>query len=508
MTDSKLFFEQLINTDHLKHTGVQLLNIIGLLFDTSLDLQDPRGIEKGIELATKIEYESLSNNDKILFNYFLANGWESKRLLTRYETQQSWDFDQHELSKELFHLRKCITIEGFDDLDLERKCQIYTNLGNHFSHIGRFIEAKEYWSLAILIVPEFPMALGNIAHGLFRYAGCLYEQRHKDIFVHHTYKYLKLAIEKNEGLHYSAIEDFNEFLGIIEKQWPQKYLNSQHDYSFDLGKNKKLKEYRKWSLVNTLFLNPLNDLGALEIACHDTLHLPDMTVAMDAKPKYHILFNQIKQEYGTARFLFYEGTQLPIKSYGDKDISLVDTMDYAEYSYNLEKVKIAYRLIYSLFDKISYLLNDYLGVGVPNNRISFRTIWHDEKKDHKLRTQFINNQNLALRGLYWLSKDFFDKNDAHIDVIEPEARELAQLRNYIEHKSFKIEPFQNWGKIEDNFTYSIGRNEFEHKTFKQLKLIRAAIIYTSLAIHHEEKGKLKKRTVNMYLPDLPYDNKF
>jgi hypothetical protein len=502
-----LSFEQLLNLDTTKHTDHEILDFIGELFDLSLDNNDVQGIDKGIELASTLEYSNLSNQQQIFFNYYLANGWSSKRAFNRFETTESWDFDQEELSKELFHLRSCISVEGFEEAQAELQCQIYTNLGNHFSHVGRFVEAQEYWNKALDVISYFPMALGNIGVGLFYYAGCLHIESHKNIFIHYAHGFLKKALALKKYLHPSASEPFKQLLNNIKGQWPKEFLNSNLNVAFDLGKNKQLREYREWGIENKLYLNPLNDIGALEISSHDCLHLPSMTVKLDATPKYHTLFNQIKQEYGTARFLYYEGTQLPKQSYSDKDVGLVDTLDYAEYSYNVEKVKIAYRLIFSLFDKIAYFLNEYLDIGMPKNKTSFRVLWHEEKKGRCLRSQFMGSKNLALRGLYWLSKDFFDKDHAHAIAIEPEAKELADIRNYIEHKSFKIKQYGNWGELEDDFTYSIGREEFEHKTLKQLKLIRAAIIYTSLAIHHEELGRKQKNTVPMYLPDMPYDYK-
>ncbi len=299
---------------------------------------------------------------------------------------------------------------------------------------------------------------------------------------------------------------------MIAKHWPKDYLNKNHDFNdFDLGKEKKLLAYRKWCLEQCLYINPLNDLGPNTVACHDILHLPAIIVPFGEPPKYHTLFNQIKQEYGTARFLFYEGTQLADKHYSDKDIELVDTLEYVEYSYNLEKVKIAYRLIYSLFDKIAYLLNDYLQIGLKRKEVSFRALWHENIRGKKtLRNRFQNNDNLALRGLYWLSKDLYnvDEEEAHSVVLEPGAQELAAIRNHIEHKSFKVVQYGNWGgDDEDGYTYSIDRGKFEFKTIKLIGLMRSAIIYTSLAIHHEESVKPKRLSLPMTLPDFPFDDK-
>jgi len=50
-------------------------------------------------------------------------------------------------------------------------------------------------------------------------------------------------------------------------------------------------------LKNQLYINLLNDLGNYTIADHDVLHLPIMTLAAGEPPKYHTLFNQLKQEY-------------------------------------------------------------------------------------------------------------------------------------------------------------------------------------------------------------------
>ncbi|MDB5137146.1 MAG: hypothetical protein JWP37_3749 [Mucilaginibacter sp.] len=103
----------------------------------------------------------------------------------------------------------------------------------------------------------------------------------------------------------------------------------------------------------------------------------------------------------------------------------------------------------------------------------------------------------------------FNAEDAHETVLEPEARELAEIRNHIEHKSFKVVQYGNWGGDDpDGYTYSIGRGKFERKTLKLMRLVRSAIIYTSLIIHHEEQQKPKQGPgFPINLPDLPFRDK-
>lgn len=500
--------EEILNAKFDEFSSKEKIGSIGELVDLASDLRDNRFLDKAFLISEALDLDGLQSNDRLNFYYFFANAWSTKRLINIQKKTGSWENVKYELTKELYHLRKCISIKEFENSSPEFQCQVYTNLGNLFQSVGRFVDAQEYWNLALKVIPDFHMALGNKARGLFEYARLIYDGSHQNIFIYHAYTSIKEALHGETMIHPSAFNAFKGLLNQIQTNWPQEYLTSRHSFDYNLGKDKKLTAYRKWCLNYTLYLNPLNDLAPYNLACHDILHLPNMTVPAGDPPKYHSLFNQIKQEYGTARFLFYEGLQLPKPNYSDKDIVLVDTLDYAEYSLNLEKVKIAYRLIYSLFDKIAYLLNNYLGVGIEKNKSSFRELWHEPKKDRPLRTIFHESRNEALKGLYWLSKDLFNKDEAHNEVIEPEAKELAEIRNFIEHKSFKVtqgNPFSLYDP--DDLVYSIDRKSFEEKTLKQMKLVRSAIIYTILAINFEEQNKEFKPTVPFFLPTMEFKNK-
>ena len=179
----------------------------------------------------------------------------------------------------------------------------------------------------------------------------------------------------------------------------------------------------------------------------------------------------------------------------------MDTLDYAVYSYNTEKVKIAYRLFYSILDKIAYLLNIYLKLGFKPSDVSFRKIWYEYKnrKPIGLNKKITESKNWAFRGLYWLSKDFYEKKLSFLSSMEPDARELAKIRNFIEHRSFKVVDIGKSEQVDDGLTYLIYRDEFELKTLKLIKLVRAAIIYISLGFNIEER---RNRTDK---PTLPID---
>ena len=132
-------------------------------------------------------------------------------------------------------------------------------------------------------------------------------------------------------------------------------------------------------------------------------------------------------------------------------------------------------------------MNIYLNLGIDKNRVSFRNIWHKrENRNNPINEEMFTSQNLALQGLFWLSKDLDEGVDS---PIEPEAKEIAIMRNFMEHKSFKIVEGKNICWNESPETYEIERLDFYDKAFKILKLTRSALIYLSSLIYEEESSR-------------------
>ena len=119
--------------------------------------------------------------------------------------------------------------------------------------------------------------------------------------------------------------------------------------------------------------------------------------------------------------------------------------------------------------------------------------------------------NNPLRGLYFLSKDFYtkDKDMEYLELAEPDAKEIADLRNNIEHKYFKIhwiKPNESDGELRfDSLAYSIDESDFEKKVYRLLRCAREALIYLSLSIHIEEKKNDKDDGIVMPLQLFDYD---
>ena len=122
----------------------------------------------------------------------------------------------------------------------------------------------------------------------------------------------------------------------------------------DTDAKEEERDYRHWCLVNCLYLNPLNDLGPYTVSATDSMGLATHVVPVDAPHLFASFFGQMKQEYVSARWLLYEGLTAKMPHFSDRNVLLEATEPRPSLSLAIEKVKAAYRISYSLFDKVSF----------------------------------------------------------------------------------------------------------------------------------------------------------
>lgn len=507
------------------HTCAESMAHVGKLVDASLDEQSPELAMQALKLCDELKGLQLSDAEQAELFYFRANAWSSIRDAKHSSSGDVWAWDQPELLHEAYCLRTAIRHDGFRGLGRFRQCQILTNAGNLFSHIGRPIEAIEYWRRALLIMPNFAMALGNLGFGLKAYARYLYDNGHAVVLMKVAYDFL-MSVSKHgvvwDGLGYEGIRE--SMLGEAKDIADHVNLDAARSIELNghsLGRSKTERNYRVWALDNTLFLSPLNELGDYSIAAHDILSLPDMVAPVNKPPSLIGFYNQLKQEYTSARFLLWEGVADNKAHFSDRDVQLLDTLDYPLYSLQIEKMKMAYRMAYSIFDKIAFFINEYWALGMKERAINFQSIWYsrnDKKsKSKKIRTNFSSYQNLSLRGLFWLSKDLLEDSveqspsDSELpnlaETMEPDAYALRTIRNHLEHKYLKVHD-ELWNisnkyshsSFKDDMAYSLTRDSLEAKTLRLIKMARAGLIYLSLAVHREEAIRAEKRQDEFVMP--------
>ncbi|HET9639597.1 MAG TPA: LA2681 family HEPN domain-containing protein [Allosphingosinicella sp.] len=496
------FLKRLIDAPIERLPTDQALSAAATLIDLSHEGGIAAGLDRAEQVLTELGTRTLAAADEILVHYFQANLLAARRAIAQ---PDPWAWEDACLEAQILALRKAVNHDEFPKLDPVRQCQILTNLAGCLDTIGRFIEALEVWDRALRIIPTFAMALGNRGVGLSHYARSLYDSGHVGIFALEAHDSLARSAEEGAVIDSAAVEDadayFTRHREEIAGYFPLDEIRS--DFKPErgsLGRSRLERDYRSWCLANRLFLNPLNDVVQAPIAAHDVLTLPSISTSDPGMPVVIGFFNQLKQEYVSARYALFEGLQADKPHFSDRWVLQYNTFDYPSLSRATELLRLGYRAAYSLFDKIAYFINSYWSVGHKPTQVSFRSVWYEVKgKPPKpLLTQFSLLQNWPLRGLFWLSKDIFEEQARQ--ALEPEARDLADLRNHLEHKYLQLHEGWAWRaehahKLElssDGLRISLSRDDFAEKAMLVMKKARAALIYLSLAVEQEERRRGQK----------------
>jgi hypothetical protein len=364
-------------------------------------------------------------------------------------------------------------------------------LANSLSTLGRSVEAIEEHSKVLDLDPLFAKALGNRAYAVTTASYYLYDQGHQRLMLKFArddyHRALQPTAYWDSGFEERAADQFAKKMMEIKAYLEGASFDENFDLSsFALGDTDEEVEYRSWCLSNHLFLNPLNDVTEEPIAATDVLHLPSHTYQFSEEVRFPAFYNILKQEYVSSRYHLFMSRSMDEDHFVDRDVLLFDTHDYGEFDFRTEQLKLAFRSAYSILDKVALFLNDYFQVGLRAKQVSFRQIWEAQVKggQTELRTAFVGNKNLPLRGMYFLAKDFFD--DDFVEFASPDAKGLADLRNFAEHRFLTLTEFGS-AKTDDEQHRYIPRADFERKTLRLMKMARASLMYLSMAMYREEQ---------------------
>lgn len=446
-------------------------------------------------------------------HYFDANIWSGRADMAGERTSWAWTLPARE--QVVLALRRSVGHEGFASLSALVRAQVLTNLANELSALGRPIEALEMWDRALAAVPSFAMAHGNRGLGLGWYSAYLYDPRHKDVLLAIAAEALEAALDRaaiwdSPASRAVARPEFRRHAtGIGEYMDAPAVLASIDWDQASLGRSRAERRYRRWCLENRLFLNPLNDIAARPIAAHDVLTLPDLVSSSREPPSAIRAFNLLKAEYAAARLTLFEGLDQAGVHWSDRGVLLYDTLDYPAFGTAVERIKLSFRAAYSLFDKIALVLNDAFEIGHTPDRVSFGRVWLTPGKKAVISPRLDGLTNAPLRGLFWLSRDLREPT-IHA-VLEPDATELADLRNHLEHRLVSVHVFG----LRDCETPShaglaLSLESLEARSLRVLKLARGALIHLAMTLVVEEhRGRIgRDPELVLSLPLLPFPDRW
>lgn len=458
------------------------------LLELALELKHKDGMACVCTWCEALEQRKITGRDAVFLDFNRANAIAGER----YGTE--WKLEQRTLARELFYLRRAVSNDDFPGMPEIFRCQCLNNLGRRLTVAGRFVEALDCWRRVLEVCPNFGMSLGNSAATLADYAARLEDPNTRTFFLWMAHKQASAAIAPTaiytHTLDENSLHRSKKIQGWIESFLDINGIDAESPLTWDGNPppDEEARAYRHWCLSNYLYLDPGNDLGPYPIAAMDSFGLPSHVILIDAADRFESFFDQMKQEYVSARWLLYEGLTARTAHFSDKDVLLYATKPRPSLCLAVEKIKSAYKTAYSLFDKIAFFVNAYMELRIPANRVTFRTLW--TPGDNKpLRGEFDSATNWGFCALYWLTKDFFEKDTD--EVAEPQARYLRNVRQYIEHKYLRVTEVDPVVTPPTDLALTISRKQFEAKALHLLKLARSALIYLCIGVGFEEERREK-----------------
>jgi hypothetical protein len=330
------------------------------------------------------------------------------------------------------------------------------------------------------------MALGNRGMGRVHYVKSLGDIGHSAPML--VLAHRDLVEAQRLRLDGDAGKDFRQYQLRVEAEIDGGCLAECRlgdDTSPDAGGDDAA--HRRWCVAQRLYLNPFNDFAASPRATGDSVRVPPRLARTAAGLRLRGFYNRLKREFVAARRLLHEGLIDGALPDPDDEVVPSGERDGAEFSAAAEKLRCAFRVLYGLFDKMAVVLNDHLHLGIPEDRVWFKRLWYvGEKRARGLKSALVAPPSWPLRGLFWLSKDLVEDPEDVADTLEPDAQDLAVVRNFLEHRFLTIHR-DGWVRPfacdpAHDAEYGITQTDLQRKVLRLAQMVRAGLIYLALTV--------------------------
>jgi tetratricopeptide (TPR) repeat protein len=437
-----------------------------------LGMENSSFVWKGIKEGTKLLKNEAFASYRGSIHYNLGNGYSNLFSLKRKQDPcNDRGPDNEELKQAKKHFR--LAIEEIPKSDHYLLPNLWTNYANCLSHLGRDIEALDKYDKALAIIPDFPMAVGNKAEALIRFADI--SGNFRSGIYQTAYQMLQSIIE-NPDLDQlggqQARQAFQKDMVRIESLFDDhvKLMEPVIHPPFNFGLIDEFKRnYIQFCLEKKIFLNLHVHSDACNAAIGDPVFIQIITAIDDDNTfsQYAIQINQIKEDFIVARL------QLFLALYRSKifdDISQMTTfVRYSEtstFTLYTGLLKAAFRSVFGILDKVACFVNEFCQVGLKETSIQFSNpeprccVWKEGKY---IRQQILQKNNPSLFAIY----------DIYLDFSTGYYSSFHGIRNALTHRRLEIvhndRPFDDIG--------TIGFSDMVNKTIDLMQLTRAVILY-------------------------------
>lgn len=429
-----------------------------ILVDAGAMVKSHDAVLKGVEIFRNT-VNNYQHNSELKYN--LANGLHALALSTTYK-DFSWYKDTEAFRLEA---RQNFYVAANDSkASSDIRSQSFTNLGNLLWSSYRWVEAYDYYTLALTENP-----LNGVAS-----SGAL--------------KMLKYALQQELGDYELLVQEI-EYLATHAKENLETIFSYTGGYGVKgivdeikdirTGERKKsaneCEEYESFVVSNNLTLSPTIHSHEHASKYWDNVNISSVGVDVSrysSVPEIFAMINIIKSDYILARQLFFNATNRWFNETGNYN----DTLDYACYGVNESALALAQRSALDILDKVAVATLSYLGIGGAKGA-SFKQAWFkkvkkgkDEKEEFKPAIfQEIKNGNTALLALTEVSRDL--SNEMGFLSKKQESRNSSTHRFSVFHDLGEV-PKSHSGCLE-HFDYEM----FLRESLYTLKLARSSVIY-------------------------------
>lgn len=331
-------------------------------------------------------------------------------------------------------------------------CRAYLCMANAYDHLGRFCEAQQCYRLAA-------MDNMNVA----------------DVEMNQGYSYANMHAFWEEEEPW-IIRKAQQLMRKYEQRYKQTAPRLMYGIyglvapSFDAPQvdfsNIKNGEYEKWVNENYLRLNRFCDVEQFsQLSLQDNVKLPCIIDANERQGLLTTAFDEIKRIFIDTRKIVFD--------------AIVRNDDVY-----IELLKMSYKNLYSILDKIAVFLQAYLYLPIEVYQVDFAKIWYDKKGN--LRQEFVSRrENLSLLALYNVNLDVYgSKKFGYLK--DEQTKNLQRIRNFLEHKMVVVRD----GEMKfDDYRLEISQNELKISTIRLAQLVRCTIIYLCNFVIHSEYDK-------------------
>ena len=446
-------------------------------------------------LNKMLEEEDINLFDRMLANYLLGHAYNA--IVVKTCSPEDAQYNNPLVWKEVYCYRMALRYVDYIlckeyvvlyNSALHYKYDALIQLGNTYSHMGRFQDGIESYKAAALMMPHDNKWCLAFGYTLFNTHS--YYDRNVEGFVVSLTKDLLKSCLKDKMTGPSANAVYNTI-----KEWKSPSLDKDKLIEYESSEE---GEYNRWVNKNILRLNAYNDINSMSaLSQEDSLYFDGIYTPKEEPESWKRLFkmlNEIKQEYVSARYmLYYYFTHSGGTHISDKNVRLADIYDQSNYSFHLELAKSSFRSLYSILDKIAFALNDYLCLGVKPERVFFNKIWFEGDKSFKVKRGISKYKSVyGLAGLLFIRNDIFGGDKDYLQA--EETKLLNKVRNAMEHRAIII---VDDGVIDDDgAVLVISRSDFEDVSINLIKTVRQAIfcfVNSVNVIEHDKKTSIKEK---------------